>query len=86
MQLALEAVPLHGRHAETVGPDVSRKRLEARLHVLCDAYGVPDGTVRQHLPCYLETIIGDVRRLAATGAEPFGSFARGRMIETMHVS
>ena len=82
-ELALEAVPMHGRYAETVGTGTTQARLVARLQIFCDAYGLPEETVRQHLPAYLRLIINDVRQLAAKGTEPFLSFARGRMIETL---
>ena len=52
-ELAFEAVPLHGRLSETVGEEVKKASLEARLGTFCRAYGVPPDTVLHHAPVYL---------------------------------
>jgi len=75
-ELALEAVPLHGRLSETLG-EVGKGLLEARLGEFCQAYGVPAETVLDHVPTYLQGVIRDVRGLAAAKVEPFASFERG---------
>ena len=72
-ELALEAVPLHARLNETLGV-VDRETLESRLNLFCTAYGVPSDTVLQHVPVYLQMVIGDIYRLSAAGVEPFVSF------------
>lgn len=82
-ELALEAVPLHSRLGETLGEAATRAELEAHLGTFCRAYGVATGTVRRHLPIYLEMVIGDVQRLAEAGTEPFASFERGDFVRTL---
>jgi hypothetical protein len=75
--LALETVPLHGRHAETLGAVVFREVLAARLETLCRAYGVPARVVLAHLPVYLEGTISEVQVRAAAGVQPFVDFEQG---------
>lgn len=70
-ELALEAIPLTGRHEQTLGENVTRGLLEARLDTFCDAYGVATETVIQHLPDYLRMAIGNAHTLAEAGREPF---------------
>lgn len=77
-ELALEAVPLHARLSETLG-EVESELLETRLELLCQAYGVPAQAVLRHVPVYLQTIIDDMKHLAARGVEPFAAFERGGM-------
>lgn len=79
-ELALETIPLHARHEETLGV-VDRETLEARLNTLCRAYGVPVEVVLNHVPSYLQMVARDIRALAATGTEPFVAFAEGGIPE-----
>jgi hypothetical protein len=78
-ELALETVPLHARLSETVGEDTPREVLEARLATLCQAYGVPAQEVLDHVPVYLQTVIGDIRDSATRGVKPFLAFEPGGM-------
>lgn len=78
-ELALEAVPLHARREETVGV-VEKGVLEARLNVFCGAYGIAAEAVLNHVPDYLRMVIRDV---LATEAEPFTSFVKGGIPESL---
>lgn len=75
--LALEVAPLHGRLAKTLGAEVPREVLAARLETLCRAYGVPAAVVLTHLPGYLEGTIGEIHARAAAGVQPFVDFEQG---------
>lgn len=77
-ELALEAVPLHRRHEETL-IEAKRGLLEARLKLFCRAYDAPVRRVLEHVPVYLQMVIDDTRDLAARGVDPFAAFERGGM-------
>ncbi len=82
-ELALEAVPLHPRLAETLGAGTTQRTLERRLEVFCGAYRVPAKVVLQHAPNYLQMVIDDTQALAALEVEPFASFAKGGIPEAL---
>lgn len=81
-ELALEAVPLHARHQETLGV-VDRGTLESRLELFCVAYGAAPETVLQHVPVYMQMVIEDIHKLSAQGLEPFVSFDEGGIPEAL---
>jgi len=81
-ELALEAVPLHTRHQETLGV-VDRGVLESRLKLFCVAYGTDSKTVLQHVPVYMQMVIRDIRKLSAKGLELFVSFDEGDIPEAL---